>query len=177
MDKVQKHTDCDTTVMILRPMSHKYHTCPWILCCTTCKSERALALFQCISLQINCEGHSAIDFSRYNAEEFESCRTAVKVPRLEYVRLRSYDKRLKESTKKETKKERTKWKTNQMTRMLSSGMWRCVALVRTDVSENVLRLLLNTNVSSSPILLTLMMEAIHSSETSVLTRSTKRHIP
>jgi hypothetical protein len=32
-------------------------------------------------------------------------------------------------------------------------------------------------VSSAPILVTLMMEATGSSETSVLTRSTRRHIP
>jgi hypothetical protein len=42
----------------------------------------------------------------------------------------------------------------------------------------VLRLLLTTNVvPSSPILFTPMMEAIRSSETSVLTRATRRNIP
>jgi hypothetical protein len=44
--------------------------------------------------------------------------------------------------------------------------------------RNVLRLLVTANVvPSSPILVTLMMESIHSSETSVLTRTTWRHIP
>jgi hypothetical protein len=42
----------------------------------------------------------------------------------------------------------------------------------------VLRLLVTTNVvPSSPILVTLMMEAIHSSETSALTRATRHDIP
>jgi hypothetical protein len=69
-------------------------------------------------------------------------------------------------------------------RMASSGMIRDVALVRTDVSEGEIflrsmrRLLVTANVvPSSPILVTLMMEALHSSEVSVLTRSTRRNIP
>jgi hypothetical protein len=98
--------------------------------------------------------------------------------------------------------------------MGSFGMLRRVALVRTDVSEeisasiirvtkigelgttstvtsnrntllthtvflrSVLRLLVTTNVvPSSPILVTLMMEAIHSSEPSVFIRATRRNIP
>jgi hypothetical protein len=92
--------------------------------------------------------------------------------------------------------------------MLSSGMLRRVALVRTDVSEedvtsnirvkriseigttlalasncsilllrSVLRLLANANVVPiSLILFTLIMEAIFSSETSVLTRAIRCHI-
>jgi hypothetical protein len=63
--------------------------------------------------------------------------------------------------------------------MASSGMLRGVALVGTGVSEDfvflrsVRRLLVTANVvPSSPILLTLMMEALSSSETSVLTRAT-----
>jgi hypothetical protein len=48
--------------------------------------------------------------------------------------------------------------------MAFSGMLRRVALVRTDV------------VPSSPILVTLMMEAPDSSETSVLTRTTHHNI-
>jgi hypothetical protein len=76
-------------------------------------------------------------------------------------------------------------------------MLRRVALVRIDVSEeciasiirvtrigellflrSVLRLLVTANVVSiSPILLTLMMEAIRFSGTSVLTRATGYHIP
>jgi hypothetical protein len=78
-------------------------------------------------------------------------------------------------------------------------MLRRVALVRTDVSEDfsasiisatrigelgtlavtsVHRLLVTANVvPSSPILVTLMMEAVSSSETSVLTRATWRNIP
>jgi hypothetical protein len=49
--------------------------------------------------------------------------------------------------------------------MVSSEMLRRVALVRTDV------------VPSSQILVTLMKEAPSSSETSVLTRATRRNIP
>jgi hypothetical protein len=41
----------------------------------------------------------------------------------------------------------------------------------------MLRLIVTANVPSSLILVTLMMEAIRSSETSVLTRATWRHIP
>jgi hypothetical protein len=80
------------------------------------------------------------------------------------------------------------------------GMLRRVALVRIDVLEersasfirvtrigklgstliflrSVLRLLVTTEVPSSSIVATLIMEAIHSSETSVLTRATRRNIP
>jgi hypothetical protein len=88
--------------------------------------------------------------------------------------------------------------------MPSSGLLRSVAIVRTDVSEEriasitrvtrigelgttlaiisvflrcVLWLLVPANVTrSSPILVTLMMEAICSSETSVLTRVTRCNI-
>jgi hypothetical protein len=83
--------------------------------------------------------------------------------------------------------------------MSSSGMFRHVVLVRTDVSEelsssiirvtrigetgatlavSVRRLLVTVNVvPSSPILVTLMMEALSSFETSVHTRATRRNIP
>jgi hypothetical protein len=63
-------------------------------------------------------------------------------------------------------------------------MLRRVALVRTDVSEefsasiiihSVCRLIVTTNAPHSPILVTLMMEALSSSETSVLTRTTRRN--
>jgi hypothetical protein len=79
--------------------------------------------------------------------------------------------------------------------MASSGMLRRVALVRTDVSKDLsasfirvtricelgttlCRLLVTASVvTSSPILVTLMKEALSSSETSVLTRATQRNIP
>jgi hypothetical protein len=54
--------------------------------------------------------------------------------------------------------------------MPSSGMCHvCLVLRRVLVTANVL--------VSSPILVTLMMEALRSSETSVLTRATRRKIP
>jgi hypothetical protein len=47
-----------------------------------------------------------------------------------------------------------------------------------DVTDaNVCRLLVTANVPSSPILVTLMMEALSSYETLVLTRATRRNIP
>jgi hypothetical protein len=63
--------------------------------------------------------------------------------------------------------------------MVSSGMLRRVALVRTDVFlRSVLRLLVTASVvPSSPILVILMKEALGSSETSVLTRVTRCNIP
>jgi hypothetical protein len=81
--------------------------------------------------------------------------------------------------------------------MASSGILRRVALVRTDVSEelgasfimvarigelrnnaSVRRLLVAASViPSSPIPVTLMKEALSSSETSLLTRATRRNIP
>jgi hypothetical protein len=100
--------------------------------------------------------------------------------------------------------EEVRYLKQQSRRMASSGMLRRVALVRTDVSEelsasnirvtsigelgttlavtsnrrSVLLLLVTANVvPSSPILVTLMMEALSSPETSVLTRATQRNIP
>jgi hypothetical protein len=84
--------------------------------------------------------------------------------------------------------------------MVSSGMLRLVALGRTDVSEepsaSIIRVIrideLGTTqaatsnrrtlvaacfVPSSPILVTLMKEALGSYETTVLTRATRRNIP
>jgi hypothetical protein len=56
-------------------------------------------------------------------------------------------------------------------------MLRRVALVRTDVSEERSVLLVTAHVvHSSPILVTLVMEALRSSESSVLTRATRRNI-
>jgi hypothetical protein len=43
--------------------------------------------------------------------------------------------------------------------------------------RSVLPLLVTANVASSPIIVTLVMEALCSSETSVLTRVTQRNIP
>jgi hypothetical protein len=63
--------------------------------------------------------------------------------------------------------------------MVSSGMLRRVALVRTRVFLCILRQLLVTNsvVPSPQILVTQMKEALTSSETSVLTRATLHIIP
>jgi hypothetical protein len=92
--------------------------------------------------------------------------------------------------------------------MASLGMLRRVALVRTDVSEELIasiisatrigelgklavtsnrrklrrntsvrRVLVTANVPSAPSLVTLMLETLLSSETSVLTRATPRNIP
>jgi hypothetical protein len=84
--------------------------------------------------------------------------------------------------------------------MVSFGMLRRVALVRTDVSKELStsfirvtrigELAVTSNrrtlrryffaacvVPSSPILVTLMKEALSSSETPVLTRATRRNIP
>jgi hypothetical protein len=81
--------------------------------------------------------------------------------------------------------------------MASSGMLGYVALIRTDISQersasfirvikpsplvflrSLCRLLVTGSVvHSSPILVTLMKEALRPSETSVLTRATWRNIP
>jgi hypothetical protein len=80
--------------------------------------------------------------------------------------------------------------------MVYSGMLRRVDLVRTDVSQELsasfnrvtrigelgttdvyLRSVRRLLVPSSPILVTLMKEELSSSETSVLTRATRRNIP
>jgi hypothetical protein len=78
--------------------------------------------------------------------------------------------------------------------MGSSGILRRVASVRTDVSEELSASMIRVKrtgelgthaeliasygyVPSSPILVTLMMEVLSSSETSVLTGATRRNIP
>jgi hypothetical protein len=70
--------------------------------------------------------------------------------------------------------------------MASSGMLRRAALVRTDVSEEhsasfirvtrIGKLVRASVVPSSPILVTVMKEALSFSETSDLTRATRRSI-
>jgi hypothetical protein len=93
--------------------------------------------------------------------------------------------------------------TAETMKMPSSGMRDSVALVRTGVSEDriasiirversseqgtmlavtsnrsaLIRLLVTVNVPSPPILVTPMIEEVSSSETSVLTKNTRRHIP
>jgi hypothetical protein len=79
--------------------------------------------------------------------------------------------------------------------MLSSGMLQRVVLVRTDVLEQCITSMIRVtikarNISSvlwllvtvkvvpdSPILVTLMMEVIHTSKTTILTRVTQHNIP
>jgi uncharacterized membrane protein len=58
--------------------------------------------------------------------------------------------------------------------MASSGMLRRVALVRTDVSEELSASITRVD-PSSPILVTLMVEALSSYEASVITRATRRN--
>jgi hypothetical protein len=62
-------------------------------------------------------------------------------------------------------------------RMASSGMLCHVALVRTDVSEELRLLVTASIVPSSLILVSMMKEALSSSETPVLTRATRCNIP
>jgi hypothetical protein len=72
--------------------------------------------------------------------------------------------------------------------MASSGMFHCVALVRTDVSEKLSAPIIRVTrigelrtqlavVPNSLILVTLMKGALSCSETSVLTRVIRRNIP
>jgi hypothetical protein len=89
-----------------------------------------------------------------------------------------------------TQYETAECKHSSLRRMQSSGTLRCVALVRTGVSEKLsasfirvtrisqlgTTLAVTSIVPSSPILVTVMKEALSSSKTSVLTRATKRNI-
>jgi hypothetical protein len=56
-------------------------------------------------------------------------------------------------------------------------MLRRVAIVRTDVSEEFSASFIRMARIGEPILVTLMKEALSSSETSVFTRATRRNIP
>jgi hypothetical protein len=58
-----------------------------------------------------------------------------------------------------------------------SGMFRRVALVRTLFLHSLRRLLVTANVVPSSILVTLIIQALNSSETSVLTRVTLCNFP
>jgi hypothetical protein len=62
--------------------------------------------------------------------------------------------------------------------MTSSRMLRRVPLVRTDVLEEISASIISVTriVPSSPILVTLMMETLSFSESSVLIRATRRNI-
>jgi hypothetical protein len=60
--------------------------------------------------------------------------------------------------------------------MSSSGMLHRVALSRNDIACKKYLLLVIANVSRLLILFTLTMEVINSTETSVRTRATRRHI-
>jgi hypothetical protein len=65
---------------------------------------------------------------------------------------------------------------------MSSGMLHCIALVGTDVSEEVIVYIIRFSITAhvvpiSQILVPLIMDAIHSSETSVITRATQCNIP
>jgi hypothetical protein len=72
--------------------------------------------------------------------------------------------------------------------MAPSGMLRLVALARTDVSEEISASIISVTrvgeigptlalTSNRSVLVALVMEALSSSETSVLTRATHRNIP
>jgi hypothetical protein len=70
-------------------------------------------------------------------------------------------------------------------KMASSGMLHRVALVRTDILEELSASIIRVSriselgalaITSSLILVTLMMEALSSSEMSVLTKATRRNI-
>jgi hypothetical protein len=61
--------------------------------------------------------------------------------------------------------------------MASSGMLHRVALVRADVSEELSSSIIRVKIIGSPILFTLMMEALSSSETTVLKRASLHNIP
>jgi hypothetical protein len=56
-------------------------------------------------------------------------------------------------------------------------MLRRVTPVRTEVSEESIASIIIDVDHSSPNFVTLMMEALHSSETRILTRATRRNIP
>jgi hypothetical protein len=65
----------------------------------------------------------------------------------------------------------------RVTRIGELGTTLALTSNRRSLRRSIRRLLITADVLSSPILVTLMMEALSSSESSFLTRTTRRNIP